>query len=542
MAKLFRPLTSPRKEEKINDDLLAFQSVSCSFLLFVKAFICKSGNKLELKGHRKRRKRKASKKATAPITKSLLQCKKDIKNKKEKLSAKELRKVTVTGDDINFHNLNFPLQFDFVVIPRGEKMMEIDVDSVEFGIVSVKLKEEYFTKQGVLLYGEMVRLFREMLDEEKNKAPKPSAKENDSGMKRHDEGLEKRDDRYCIVTDRNSKTMYMFPPHIQNGKNSKIVHRKRPQQKPWTNEEEEKDQEVPNKFSLIPHEYNDFTNFYLSQNGCLMLDMNGTQQSFMLSAHFHIQKHWHRHPKLRVYQYFNGKGLRFFHSWRNMTGYYAKKDITRLWPNHFEGAQKGMSEQDVADLQLFDAVMDLYKCDPNFLRWDCAVKRIWTTAEENALGHLMDGEYIIEAMNGPMQIGWLGAKGGISKKAINWTVKEHKKIRRSKRWTKDEYETVSKIVYTLHSGKDQFLKAKEDDKGRKIVSNNKKDVKDMIEKKPKTQYAWIFERYYQAKDQQTKDKRPKNGNLSIKSVHNNRYLSDLIKSHKISHWKVHSKK
>merc|ERR1719361_2579900 len=143
MAKLFRPLTSPRKDEKeIDDHLMAFQSVSCSFLLFVKAFICDSGNKLELRGHQKKTKKKASKKAKAAITKSLLKFKEEAKNKKGKKDGK----VTITGDDIEFHNLNFPLQFDFVVIPKGEKVIEIKKYD-DFEIVSEKLEEKHFTKE-----------------------------------------------------------------------------------------------------------------------------------------------------------------------------------------------------------------------------------------------------------------------------------------------------------------------------------------------------------------------------------------------------------
>merc|ERR1712154_333642 len=48
----FTPLQIPNKHPRISYDLTIFQSLSCSFFLFIKAFLCKSGNDIELFKHK----------------------------------------------------------------------------------------------------------------------------------------------------------------------------------------------------------------------------------------------------------------------------------------------------------------------------------------------------------------------------------------------------------------------------------------------------------------------------------------------------------
>jgi len=148
------------------------------------------------------------------------------------------------------------------------------------------------------------------------------------------------------------------------------------------NEDDQKEK-VANKFSFIPCEYNDLTNLYLTSR-CLVPslkkkgDMYGVADTqFALSAHFHKQLQWHKHPKLRVYQYLNGGGMRFFESHDDIDEgrYEVGHDLVKLWPEYFQNTKDALSAGDVAACDVFDGVLDLYKCDAQFFQWDNAIKR-----------------------------------------------------------------------------------------------------------------------------------------------------------------------
>jgi len=335
----------------------------------------------------------------------------------------------------------------------------------------------------------------------------------------------------------------MFPPHLPNGKNAKIEHRKRTQQnkkKDDSNEEQkgngqENGKKDANKFSFVPHEYNDFTNFYLSQQCIFPATNEGVGATrFMLSAHFHRQKEWHRHPKLRVYQYLNGKGMRFFHSWQDpasqhsMTGYDAQRDITQLWPQWFEG-KVTLKADDIGKLEVFDAVMDLYKCDPNFLRWDCAVRRQWFPVDEKKL-------YNFQAIYKGTLRGYLHEKGTVApaNKGAVWKVVKHTNVTGSK-----EGPTTEQIVYTLQCG-NKYLGIEDKEKGGPVLCMGGKGA--MVKPKhskssiPLKAYAWTFETFY---DEKPKRQIPQT--LSIKNAKNERYLIDLVgkeKGRRITHWQM----
>merc|ERR1712013_95425 len=144
---------------------------------------------------------------------------------------------------------------------------------------------------------------------------------------------------------------------------------------------------VPNMFSYIPCNYNDLTNFYLTSD-CLVPSNEKSKvygvadTQFVLSVHFHKQLQWHRHPKLRVYQYFNGGGMRFFDGMfgKKIDGYVdlaqgGGEDMTALWPRYFADGDGALSADEVAEMDVFDDVLDLYKCDAQFFQWDNAIKR-----------------------------------------------------------------------------------------------------------------------------------------------------------------------
>lgn len=73
--------------------------------------------------------------------------------------------------------------------------------------------------------------------------------------------------------------------------------------------------------------------------------------------------------------------------------------MVEQWPRYFKNGG-GVTRKQIRELQVFDAVLDLYKCDPNFLRWDCAVKRQWTTVIDQ-------GTYLIQAYRGRKHMGLL---------------------------------------------------------------------------------------------------------------------------------------
>jgi len=598
MEKIYIPLHSVRdvkvsSKEKINDDLSVFQAMSCSFLLFVKAFLCKSGNNLERHGHK--RKAKKGKKPKEPIHKPLGEVKAESSKKKGSGKQQVSATMQVTDDDVEFWNLNFPLQFDFVIIPKGDpssKKVQGPLSALggdKWVSVSAKWSDWEFSKKTVYaLYGEMVKMFREML--EKNpKDEEEKESEKDTATLQED----RRDDRYCIVMDRNTDMLYMYPPHIVqydvDGKASMIEHKKKSQQSKAKKGDDGQDEEskedkdmVTNRFSLVPCDYNDFINFYLSQQ-CIIprSDKASTKPSsaiplsnfahaalqglkprgnsdavaiskpsksskssnsetapkdadpqsvqsvsgfaamtesrtghlgvrdlpFVLSAHFHRQKEWHRHPKLRVYQYFNGKGMRFFHTWgygvNRMEGYDAKRDMVEKWTEYFANPKQCVKKQQIRDLELFDAVLDLYKCDPNFLRWDCAVKRQWHQVEHGQ-------EYQVEAWRAGKPIGILTEMMGLKGR---WIMERHDQVemkkgndpRDQKVWTM----RIGDLYLTLNAKSGVKLEMNKIKKGRKA------------EWIPPAESAWIFERYYDDRD-------PIEFSVSIMNVSKRRYLVDLV--------------
>merc|ERR1711941_186937 len=94
-------------------------------------------------------------------------------------------------------------------------------------------------------------------------------------------------------------------------------------------------------------------------------------------------------------------------------------------------------------------------------------------------------------------VGYLDRKCGISAEATYWTVKEHKRVRREKRWS-TEMETVEQIACTLHAEREECLSNKEDNKGIKVACIGKLDI--MSTEDPYAKDAWVFERFYDAKN------------------------------------------
>eukprot|EP00484_Ammonia_sp_Unknown_P016446 CAMPEP_0197033182 /NCGR_PEP_ID=MMETSP1384-20130603/11658_1 /TAXON_ID=29189 /ORGANISM="Ammonia sp." /LENGTH=878 /DNA_ID=CAMNT_0042462957 /DNA_START=300 /DNA_END=2936 /DNA_ORIENTATION=+ len=437
-----------QEDQKIADSLGEFQNISLSFLMFVKAFMCETGNGLET-GYHVYKVPKGGKKNH--IYKADIET---ILRQKKKLNMDK-----VTEEHITFHNENFPLQVDLVVIPKNAGNTEEYKDyAFDIAQSSMKyepegayktfvkpLKSQMFTT-GISgaqdLYALMVETFRAMVFHTQNlKIPDPTDEQSNMPQQIASSGAKKtqrRDDRYVMVIDRVSMKLYFYPPHIYQGtENDTIVHRKviakdltsarraeddgkeeqnaDPQQQANSaatdkdsteanavkpDEEEKKDEnvikDVPvrNRYSYIPHEYNDLTNWYLTSRclvpskGKLSGDANrncyGVRDfAFVLSAHFHKQRQWHRHPKLRIYQYFNGGGMRFMHVACDRQQHKAKDDIvykydqdmTEIWKAYFSDHSKSLQATDIDRYKVFDAIFDLYQCDAQFFQWDNAVKR-----------------------------------------------------------------------------------------------------------------------------------------------------------------------
>eukprot|EP01084_Bolivina_argentea_P316210 548060_1 len=231
----------------INDNLEAFQMISLSFMLFIKSFMCETGNCLEKGNHiykaprqkGKNRKKQNKNAPFVPIIKSLIEIKseKTVKNNNNKSNG------MVDDNDIFFHNDNMPLQFDLCIIPKenGHKDFGLITEHKEFEICCASYKTPTNKQEIYKLYGQLIDVFRKTINA-------PKYKFNTKYPKR-------RDDRYCIVFDRHTETFYIYPPRIQNG-NGNIIHRK-------------SIGTVNNQFSLIPDKYNDLTNFYLT-NKCII--------------------------------------------------------------------------------------------------------------------------------------------------------------------------------------------------------------------------------------------------------------------------------
>ena len=86
---------------------------------------------------------------------------------------------------------------------------------------------------------------------------------------------------------------------------------------------------------------------------------------FVFSAHFHVQKDWYPHPKLKLYQYFYGGGLRFFDD-----------DLDHVWRGYFNDSDKGLDMDEINKFELFDEdIFDLLKCDEIYKKWYLSIER-----------------------------------------------------------------------------------------------------------------------------------------------------------------------
>eukprot|EP01084_Bolivina_argentea_P316209 548058_1 len=258
----------------INDNLEAFQMISLSFMLFIKSFMCETGNCLEKGNHiykaprqkGKNRKKQNKNAPFVPIIKSLIEIKseKTVKNNNNKSNG------MVDDNDIFFHNDNMPLQFDLCIIPKenGHKDFGLITEHKEFEICCASYKTPTNKQEIYKLYGQLIDVFRKTIKAQKNKS-----NIQEQVDKKDKKPPKRRDDRYCIVFDRHTEKFYIYPPHIKNG-GGNITHRKSIQtnkQEPNksdasvdknknnnnNNNDIDNGEEVDNEFSLISHEYND---------------------------------------------------------------------------------------------------------------------------------------------------------------------------------------------------------------------------------------------------------------------------------------------
>ena len=81
---------------------------------------------------------------------------------------------------------------------------------------------------------------------------------------------------------------------------------------------------------------------------------------------YNVQKEWYKHPKLKFYQYFNGKSLRFF-----------KYDMINIWIKYFinNNNNNSLNENDINLLNIYDNILDLKKCDQIYTKWYKAITR-----------------------------------------------------------------------------------------------------------------------------------------------------------------------
>ena len=466
----FFPRLQPAKliKQKIKDNCFEYQKLSLSFLLFIKAFMHYphediTDREYEFDGEGYKLLNIAANNHWIPPGKTkkrpkgVKQVKAEIKYDKLLNKHKKGEIRDITDIFITFHNENFPLQIDLVILPKNKtadyddyKLTTTDTDdyflySEEIRYHSKERRAAKKAQRGKRyqtyykdetqpidrihkLYRIMVDAFHKMLREKKNL------------VRTRQKKIRRRDDRYVMVIDRSHKSekdemvdgkLYIYPPHILNGdENDLIVHRKNLIQIAVKKDKEEEEttdtttdknegdnkenktdddenkniQEVRNTFSYIAHDYNDITNFYLTHK-CLIpskKDKNkmygANDLPFVLSVHFHKQRQWHRHPKMRIYQYFYGGGMRFMHkptqyipigqdeekknnddlnTQSPQISYKWDQDMINIWPDYFVDSsnQNQMNEAFIRDACLFDGVFDLYKCDMPWFQWDNAVKR-----------------------------------------------------------------------------------------------------------------------------------------------------------------------
>merc|ERR1712228_703016 len=387
-----------QQNEKIEDNVVDFQKISLSFVLFIKAFMSETGNCLEKGNHiwEKSKLQHLKKRGKERIIDSL----KMLKTETWKELKKEIKNLKIDDLDCEFHNDNMPLQFDLCIIPKKASSKEKQQQYKQYGLeknphTEFDIESDSFQmptdrKSIYVLYGQMITLFNKILSKERPEQEKKGKKSKKAVVP------PRNDDRYIVVIDQIVNKMYMFPPRIENGPDGNLIsHKKRifrdkdkkkkdekeNKESDKKEDEQPKNDKVRNKFSLISYEHNDLTNFYLTSQ-CVIPSIvkneyfGAKDLEFVLSAHFHKQRQWHRHPKLRLYQYVNGGALRFLHyNGHTQKGYKYEQDLIDLWPKYFKNASNGINDKFIAQCDIFDGVMDLYKCDAEFFRWDNAVKR-----------------------------------------------------------------------------------------------------------------------------------------------------------------------
>merc|ERR1719204_2114246 len=179
---MFFSRLQPNPKDKIADSVCAFQWISLSFLLFVKSFMCETPNGLERAKHEwkvvklKKKGKVATFEKNGLNTQSVRELKPArVQKKKDKDKDKnpiEPWELLVSDDDIEFHNENFPLQLDLLIIPKGDTRKDFDFECQHYadkiGVHSDRVTMPSDPASMRALYGDMVRVFRKVLLDKKN--------------------------------------------------------------------------------------------------------------------------------------------------------------------------------------------------------------------------------------------------------------------------------------------------------------------------------------------------------------------------------------
>ena len=420
---IFKSLNYIKDKEKIND-FKQYQLITMGFIKFIKGFIYQTDDDLHRYNHVPYRNKKKKKKGNEK-EKNIL----DFNNNNFPL---QFDLVILSQTDANIKDKKYFLD-DFVQDEGIDKQLfHVGIEEIDITIKD----ENRFIEQ---VKNKILKAFRYILQSQMKDKMKQKATTKKRKKKKNKDREKKRDDRYIVVIDKrtndNNKTLklYLYPPYIlnksKNGEKVMIKHRKKINtinnesddddddkekeeeeaaskveeqakngNKKEEKEEEKKEQSVKeevdgelkeNRFSLIGYECNELTNFYLTSKclipSSIMRDDNdmrlyGVDEfEFVFSAHFHAQKSWYPHPKLKMYQYFNGGGLRFF-----------ENDIVHLWMKYFmehkQDKDKCLSMEDIKGFKLFDDILNLKKCDEIYRKWYYGIYRSITSTDEKLLG------------------------------------------------------------------------------------------------------------------------------------------------------------
>merc|ERR1712087_178977 len=212
-----------------------------------------------------------------------------------------------------------------------------------------------------------------------------------------------------------------------------------------------------------------------------------------------------------------------------MKGYNAKRDMCELWTQFFDS--EGVSRKDIEGLELFDPVFDLYKCDPNYLRWDCSMRRQWVDIDSAKNAYHICGVQEYQSKEHGQH--WLKNASELVQNKVAWTIKKWETIRVN---TENGDETVERTVFTLQNEKGNCLGVTAwDDKSKEKDARDRMPVIICCMEKEKkivgkdevlpAQFAWTFERYY---DELCPDTDTGATAVCIRNVQTGRYLTDLF--------------